>query len=168
MNNEELRKKICNIIAPYVSAYGDDERIADVLIAAGIGDVAELQKECNSKEMEHQSGGEIIMLPFGIDLDLYNVVRDWCIQCNAIVSIKVKDKTIEIYTDKPGQMIGLKGSLISKYEYALRQYRRWKDYNFAIYEITMTITPDSPKISQEEYDKEWEEHIKFRFSGYDE
>lgn len=107
------------------------------------------------------------MLPFGIDLDLYNVVRDWCIQCNAIVSIKVKDKTIEIYTDKPGQMIGPKGSLISKYEYALRQYRRWKDYNFAIYEITMTITPDSPEISQEEYDKEWEEYVKFRLGGYD-
>ena len=42
-----------------------------------------------------------------------------------------------------------------------------KDYKFAIYEITMTITPDSPEISQEEYDKEWEEHIKFRFGGYD-
>ena len=107
------------------------------------------------------------MLPFGIDLDLYNVVRDWCIQCNAIVSIKVKDNTIEIYTDKPGQMIGPKGSLISKYEYALRQHWRWKDYKFVIYEITMAITPDSPEISQEEYDKEWEEHIKFRFGGYD-
>ena len=107
------------------------------------------------------------MLPFGIDLDLYNVVRDWCIQCNAIVSIKIKDKTIEIYTDKPGQMIGLRGSLVSKYEYALHQHKRWKDYNFAIYEATMIITPDSPEISQEEYDKEWEEHIKFRFGGYD-
>ena len=39
MSNEELKKKICDIIAPYVSAYGDDERIADALIAAGIGDV---------------------------------------------------------------------------------------------------------------------------------
>lgn len=39
MNNDELKKKICDIIAPYVSAYGDDERIADALIAAGIGDV---------------------------------------------------------------------------------------------------------------------------------
>lgn len=39
MNNEELKKKICEIIAPYVSACGEDERIADALIAAGIGDV---------------------------------------------------------------------------------------------------------------------------------
>ena len=38
MTNEELKKKICDIIAPYVSAYGDDERIADALIAAGIVD----------------------------------------------------------------------------------------------------------------------------------
>lgn len=39
MTNEEMKKKICDIIAPYVSAYGDDERIADALIAAGIGDM---------------------------------------------------------------------------------------------------------------------------------
>lgn len=39
MTNEELKKKICKIIAPYVSAWGDDERIDDALIAAGIGDV---------------------------------------------------------------------------------------------------------------------------------
>ena len=44
MTNEQLKKKICDIIAPYVSAYGDDERIADALIAAGIGDVSELKK----------------------------------------------------------------------------------------------------------------------------
>ena len=44
MTNEELKKKICDIIAPYVSAYGDDERIADALIAAGIGDVETVQK----------------------------------------------------------------------------------------------------------------------------
>ena len=40
MTNKELKKKIYDIIAPYVSAYGDDERIADALIAAGIGDVS--------------------------------------------------------------------------------------------------------------------------------
>ena len=36
MTNKELKEKICNIIAPYVSVYGDDERIADALIAAGL------------------------------------------------------------------------------------------------------------------------------------
>lgn len=41
MTNEELKKKICDIIAPYVSAYGDDERIADALIAAGIRPVCD-------------------------------------------------------------------------------------------------------------------------------
>ena len=41
MTNEELKEKICDIIAPYVSAYGDDERIAEALIAAGIGDLKE-------------------------------------------------------------------------------------------------------------------------------
>ena len=117
--------------------------------------------------MEYQGGGEITMLPFSVDLDLYNVLRDWSIQCNASIAVKIKDKIIEIYTDKPGQMIGPRGSLISKYEYALRQHRAWKDYKFAIYEVGIFITPDSSEISQEEYDKEWEEHIKFRFGGYD-
>ena len=42
MTNEELKKKICDIIAPYVSAYGDDERIADALIMAGICDVSNI------------------------------------------------------------------------------------------------------------------------------
>lgn len=51
MTNEELKKKICDIIAPYVSEYGDDERIADALIAAGIGDVSE-RKELISKNAE--------------------------------------------------------------------------------------------------------------------
>ena len=44
MTNEELKKKICDIIAPYVSAWGNDERIADALIAAGIGDVKTVQQ----------------------------------------------------------------------------------------------------------------------------
>lgn len=43
MANDELKKKICDIIAPYVSAYGEDEAIADALIAAGIGDVETVQ-----------------------------------------------------------------------------------------------------------------------------
>ena len=43
MNNEEMKKKICQIVAPYVSTFGDDERIADALIAAGTGDIRETE-----------------------------------------------------------------------------------------------------------------------------
>ena len=50
MNNDELKKKICDIIAPYVSAYGDDEAIADDLIAAGIGDVKEAEHRAEVAE----------------------------------------------------------------------------------------------------------------------
>lgn len=55
MTNDELKKKICDIIAPYVSAYGDDERIADALIAAGIGDIreAEYRAEVAGKALKH-------------------------------------------------------------------------------------------------------------------
>lgn len=43
MTNEQLKERICDIIAPYVSAYGDDERIADALIAAGYGYAKEIK-----------------------------------------------------------------------------------------------------------------------------
>ena len=40
------------------------------------------------------------MLPFSMDLDLYNILKDWSIQCSASISIKVKDNTIEVYSKK--------------------------------------------------------------------
>lgn len=62
MTNEELKKKIVEILkegqTPVEYDSGDcgqtyfptNEDVADALIAAGIGDVSELQKECDSKE----------------------------------------------------------------------------------------------------------------------
>lgn len=41
------REKIIEIIAPFISAYGEDEAIADALIAAGVGDVEKAKKEVN-------------------------------------------------------------------------------------------------------------------------
>lgn len=43
MNDEELKKKICEIIAPYVSTWGEAGRIADALIAAGIRDMSDIR-----------------------------------------------------------------------------------------------------------------------------
>ena len=56
MSNEELKEKIVSIVRgamieadelPFIET---TDNIADALIAAGIGDVSELQKECDSKE----------------------------------------------------------------------------------------------------------------------
>lgn len=64
MNNEELKKKICDIIAPYVSAHGDDERIADALILGGIGYVWDITEKAEkaiaslikqNKELQHRA-----------------------------------------------------------------------------------------------------------------
>ena len=58
MTNEELKKKICDIIALYVSAYGDDERIADALIAAGLTfdkTTAILAERTNGKTLIHKA-----------------------------------------------------------------------------------------------------------------
>lgn len=39
------REKIIKVIAPFVSAYGEDEVIADALIEAGYGDISNLTVE---------------------------------------------------------------------------------------------------------------------------
>lgn len=62
MTNDELKKKICDIIAPYVSAYGDDERIADALIAAGIGDVTEWKEKAKKHRVQVLPDGTIKQL----------------------------------------------------------------------------------------------------------
>lgn len=63
MTNEELKKKICDIIAPYVSAYGDDERIANVLIEAGIGDVGKYKEKLKlHRVFISKDGGDIKVL----------------------------------------------------------------------------------------------------------
>lgn len=48
------REKMIEVIAPYVSAYGDDEAIADALIATGIGDVTEWKEkvECAKRILQ--------------------------------------------------------------------------------------------------------------------
>ena len=44
------REKIIEIIAPFISAYGEDEAIADALIAAGIGDLKEAERKAKVLE----------------------------------------------------------------------------------------------------------------------
>lgn len=64
MTNEEVKKKICDIIAPYVSAYGDDEAIANALIVEGIGYVWDITEKAEkaiaslikqNKELQHRA-----------------------------------------------------------------------------------------------------------------
>lgn len=53
MKNEDLKKKIIEIVAPYVSAWGDDERIADALIAMAFEREHELEHRL--AEAEHRA-----------------------------------------------------------------------------------------------------------------
>lgn len=50
MKNEDLKKKIIEIVAPYVSAWGDDERIADALIAMAFEREHELERRLAEEE----------------------------------------------------------------------------------------------------------------------
>ena len=48
------RDKIIEIIAPFISAYGEDEAIADALLAKNIGDVTEWKEkvECAKRILQ--------------------------------------------------------------------------------------------------------------------
>ena len=48
MNRQELKNKILEIVAPYVSAGGNDEAIAEALISAGI---------CRANDQEREDAG---------------------------------------------------------------------------------------------------------------
>ena len=109
------------------------------------------------------------MLPISVDLEVYNLIKEWVTKCSAHVAIdvnNVKDE-IKIYTDKPSQMIGPQGKLIDEYQKRLNSILHYQKHKLLIYEITMVITPESPEITQEEYDKELDEYWKCRFSMWD-
>ena len=70
MTNEELKKKICDIIAPYVAAYGEDEAIANALIAAGIGDVGKYKEKLKlHRVFISKDGGDIKVLYGNNEID---------------------------------------------------------------------------------------------------
>ena len=55
MTEQELREKIKKIVAPYISAWGDDDAIVDSLIANGIGDVTEWKDKATAAELVAQA-----------------------------------------------------------------------------------------------------------------
>ena len=107
------------------------------------------------------------MLPLGINLELYNLIKEWATKCNAHVAINTKEKKINIYTDKPGRMIGPHGTLADEYQRRLNSISRYKEHKFTINEIAMVITPKSPEITQEEYERELDEYFESRFSMWE-
>lgn len=44
------REKIIKIAQPYISAWGDDERLADALIENDIGDISEWKEKCEKEK----------------------------------------------------------------------------------------------------------------------
>lgn len=56
------REKIIKIAQPYVSAWGDDERLADALLAANIGDVTAWKERAEKHRVIALPGGKIKQL----------------------------------------------------------------------------------------------------------
>lgn len=92
-----------------------------------------------------------------VELTLYNILRDWSIECNASMSIDIheENKCIDIYSDRPGALVGYRGSIIDKYrERMKKECVLREDWNFKIRSSKMIITPKSKKISRRAYDRE--------------
>lgn len=107
------------------------------------------------------------MLPFGISLEQYNILREWCIECNVTISVKVDNikRTISIYTDNPGYMIGCAGKTINKYQKKLNDANphEKRHYKVLIFETTMNISPQSPFISEKEFLEDFNDYMEYRF-----
>lgn len=108
------------------------------------------------------------MLPINMELETYNLIKEWVTKCNAHVAIKVDSSkhVIKLYTDKPGTMIGLQGKTIDEYTERLNKIRFKEKYKFSIHQIDMVITPESPEITQEQYDKDVEAYMEYKFGSW--
>lgn len=108
------------------------------------------------------------MLPINMDLETYNLIKEWVTKCNAHVAIDIdsSNHAIKIYTDKPGQMIGPQGKLIDEYTKMLNKIRFKEKYKFLIYEIDIVITPESPEITQEQYDGDVKAYMEYKFGSW--
>lgn len=114
------------------------------------------------------------MLPISChDNNVYNALLNW-IKCdkessfapkNIGVTFDNSNKVINIYTDKPGMLIGPKGSTFNSVLEKIRKCRGYEDYNIKIYEISMFIRSEDEEVSDEQYMKDWEDHINFRFNS---
>ena len=135
MTNEELKKKICDIIAPYVSAYGDDERIADALIAAGIGDVSCLR--------EHRVIAEYSLVP---DDDNPYIIPNVPLRVAQLYSGEEVEKIVKERKE-------LKDELRSKVEYIHEQDEVVKEYKHRaqVAENELKLYKLAVKIWQERY-----------------
>lgn len=113
------------------------------------------------------------MLPFSCyDNKVYNALLNWIKvgRSNKFgpkhIGIKFdnNNKTINVYTDHPGMLVGFQGEAINKVIEEIRACKGYEDYDIKLIEICMFINEDDSEISDEEHQKDWEEHIKFRFN----
>ena len=65
------REKIIEIIAPFVSAYGADEAIADALIAAGYRKQSDTAREILAEVSRHFGGAWLVELykKYGVEVE---------------------------------------------------------------------------------------------------
>ena len=90
------------------------------------------------------------MLPLNMELETYNLIKEWVTKCNTHVAINIdsSNNAIKIYTDKPGAMFGLRGTMVNEYTERLNKIRFKEKYKFLIYEIDMVITPEFLRFCQ--------------------
>ena len=92
-----------------------------------------------------------------MNFDLHNVLVDYMIETNAQCSFKLRNVehgqyVIELYSNKPGILVGKAGVTIDKYTRLLKKKDKYFK-GFEVNEIDGFISPSTSKISKDDWMK---------------
>lgn len=98
-----------------------------------------------------------------LDNKVYNALLNW-LRSHRVKAFAVKfdgdKKEIQVYTNKPGILIGKQGASIEKVQKEINQCRWYEDYKIVIIEIDTIISSDEFEISDEEYDRACQNYLR--------
>lgn len=98
-----------------------------------------------------------------IDNKIHNVLLKWLRSRHVkAFAIKLNDenKEIQVYTDKPGILIGKQGVYIENTQKEINQCHWYEDYKIVVIKVDTIISSDEFEISDEEYDRAWGDCIR--------
>ena len=98
-----------------------------------------------------------------LDNKVHNALLNW-LRSHRVKAFAVKfdsdKKEIQVYTNKPGILIGKQGSSIEKVRKEINQCRWYEDYKIVIIEVDIIISSDEFEISDEEYSKTLQKYFE--------
>ena len=98
-----------------------------------------------------------------LDNKVHNALLNW-LRSHRVKAFAVKfdgdKKEIQVYTNQPGILIGKQGASVEKVQKEINQCRWYEDYKIVIIEIDTIISSDEFEISDEEYDRAYQNYLR--------